>query len=63
MAVRNDDKPQAVAHRMKVYQELTAPVLVYYKSHGIVTEIAATGSPDEVFEKLSQAIGPGVSSN
>ena len=55
--VRDDDKPQAVANRMKVYRELTAPVLGYYSSRGDVAEIVATGTPDEVFEKLSLAIG------
>ncbi len=66
VAVRVDDRPEAVTHRMKVYQELTAPVLDYYKSHGNVVEILATGSPDEVFEKLSDAIKsgrPGVKAN
>lgn len=57
--VRDDDKPEAVMNRMKVYEELTAPVLDYYKSRGDVTEIVATGSPDSVFEELSQAIGSG----
>ncbi|MCH2514199.1 MAG: adenylate kinase [Dehalococcoidia bacterium] len=66
VAVRVDDRPEAVTHRMKVYQDLTAPVLDYYKSHGDVVEIVATGSPDEVFEKLSQTIKsgmPGVNAN
>ncbi len=57
--VRDDDKPEAVLNRMKVYEELTAPVLDYYKSRGDVAEIIATGSPDSVFEELSQAIGSG----
>lgn len=61
--VRDDDKPEAVVHRMKVYEELTAPVLDYYKSRGDVVEIAATGTLDEVFEKLSQAIRSGAPSN
>lgn len=61
--VRDDDKPEAVLNRMKVYQELTAPVLDYYKSRTGVTEIVATGTPDQVFERLSQAIGPAVPSN
>ncbi len=66
VAVRVDDRPEAVTHRMKVYQDFTAPVLDYYKSHGDVVEIVATGSPDEVFEKLSQTIKsgmPGVNAN
>jgi adenylate kinase len=57
VVVREDDKPEAVKNRMKVYQELTAPVLDYYKSRGDVVEIVATGTPDSVFEKLTQAIG------
>jgi len=61
--VRDDDKPEAIKNRMKVYEEQTAPVLDYYRSRGHVTEIVATGTPDSVFEKLSQAIGLGVSSN
>ena len=60
VAVRSDDKPEAVTTRMKVYQDLTAPVLDYYKSRGNVIEVAATGSPDEVFEKLSRAIKSGM---
>jgi adenylate kinase len=63
VTVRDDDKPEAVLNRMKVYQELTAPVLDYYKSRGDVAEIIATGTPDSVFEKLSQAIGSRVASN
>ena len=61
--VRDDDKPEAVLNRMKVYEELTAPVLTYYQSRGDVAEIIATGTPDSVFEKLSQTIGSRVSSN
>ena len=57
--VRDDDKPEAVKHRMKVYEELTAPVLNYYKSRADVIEIIATGTPDSVFEELTQAIGSG----
>ena len=57
VVVRDDDKPEAVQNRMKVYQDLTAPVLDYYKSRGDVVEINAMGTPDSVFEELSQAIG------
>ena len=57
VVARDDDKPEAVKNRMKVYQELTAPVLDYYKARGGVVEIIATGSPDSVFEKLTQAMG------
>ena len=61
VVVRDDDKPEAVANRMNVYQQLTAPVLEYYRSRGDVAEIVATGTPDEVFERLSRAIGTAIS--
>ena len=48
---------------MKVYQELTAPVLDYYKSRGDVIEIIATGTPDSVFEEITQAIESGEQTN
>ena len=57
--VRDDDKPEAVMNRMKVYEELTEPVLNYYKTRADVIEIIATGTPDSVFEELTQAIETG----
>jgi adenylate kinase len=57
--VRDDDRPEAVMNRMKVYEELTAPVLNYYKTRADVIEIIATGTPDSVFEELTQAIETG----
>ena len=61
--VRDDDKPDAVKNRMKVYEELTAPVLDYYQLHRNVTEVIATGTPDAVFTKLTKAIRSGAPFN
>ena len=63
VSVRDDDKPKAIKNRMNVYEEQTAPVLDYYRSRREVTEIVATGSPDSVFESLTQAIRSGELSN
>ncbi len=63
VVVRKDDQPEAIKTRMKVYEDQTAPVLDYYRSRGDVVEIVATGTPDSVFEELSQAIGSGENSN
>lgn len=57
VVVRADDQPEAIKNRIKVYEELTAPVVDYYRERGEVDEIAATGTPDEVFEKLTGVIG------
>jgi len=57
VVVRADDQPEAIKNRIKVYEELTAPVVDDYRERGEVDEIAATGTPDEVFEKLTGVIG------
>ncbi len=61
--VRDDDRPAAVKNRMRVYEELTAPVLDYYQLRRNVVEVIATGTPDAVFTKLNEAIGSDVPLN
>ena len=41
---RADDCPDAVRRRLKVYREETLPVLTYYRSLGLVFDVASTGS-------------------
>tara|TARA_B100000949_G_scaffold228885_1_gene237048 strand:+ start:1020 stop:1571 length:552 start_codon:yes stop_codon:yes gene_type:complete len=61
--VRDDDRPAAVKNRMRVYEELTVPVLDYYQLRRNVVEVIATGTPDAVFTKLNEAIGSDVPFN
>ena len=56
LQVREDDRPQAVRHRLRVYEEQTLPVLGYYKSSGRVAEVDGVGSTEEVGERLEAAI-------
>jgi len=43
---RDDDKPETVANRLKVYEEQSKPLIEYYKNKGILKEI--DGSKDSV---------------
>jgi len=54
---RADDSPQAVAHRLHVYQEQTAPVIDYYQSHGTLVRVPGEGSVDEILERIIAALG------
>jgi adenylate kinase len=55
---RKDDEPEAVRTRLAVYQRQTAPVIDWYRTHGVkVATIAAVGTPDEVHERVLRAIG------
>ncbi len=51
-----DDTPQTIAQRMDVYKKQTAPLLDYYSKRGLLVTIDAMGSPDEVFERIKQAV-------
>jgi adenylate kinase len=54
---RKDDEPEAVRNRLAVYQKQTAPVLEWYRAHGIpVRTIEAVGAPDEVTTRALKAL-------
>ncbi len=53
---RSDDTTDAIRKRLQVYRQETAPLLQYYDERGIVTNISATGTVDEVAERVAQAM-------
>jgi adenylate kinase len=56
LAQRPDDLPQAVATRLKVYAEQTAPLLSYYRKRGLLHPVDATGTPDQVAARVRAAL-------
>ncbi len=55
---RKDDSPEAVRTRLKVYDDVTAPVIEYYRQHGRLTVVDGVGSLDEVFTRIVEALEP-----
>jgi adenylate kinase len=53
---RDDDKPETVKNRIKVYFEQTSPLISYYREHGKLIEIDGTQSIDQVTEDLLDAL-------
>jgi adenylate kinase len=53
---REDDKPETVRNRIKVYQEQTAPLIHYYQGKGLLVEIDGTQAIEQVTADLYQAI-------
>ncbi|HTW39791.1 MAG TPA: adenylate kinase [Thermoplasmata archaeon] len=53
---RPDDLPEAIATRLAVYTEQTAPLLGYYERAGLLRTVDATGDPDEVASRVRAAI-------
>ena len=53
---REDDVPEAVSQRIKVFEEQTAPLIQYYAEKGNLVEIDGEGSIGAVRESLLNAI-------
>jgi adenylate kinase len=53
---RPDDDRQTILERFRQYNQLTEPLLDYYRRHGILREIAAVGPRDEVFQRVRAAV-------
>jgi adenylate kinase len=55
---RADDTRKAITERMHEYHKLTEAVLDHYRRQGVPVQLVdGRGSPDEVFERIRQAIG------
>jgi len=53
---RADDNEQTIRNRMRVYHEQTAPLVDYYRKHGILREVDGVGEIDEVAARVREAI-------
>jgi adenylate kinase len=56
---RDDDQPDAVRNRLKVYRDQTAPILPYYKAKGMLQTIDGMAPIDEVYRKITALLGKG----
>ena len=53
---RDDDTPEAIEHRLDLYEQQTAPLIEYYQSQGRLAVIDGVGSPEHVFRLLAAAV-------
>ena len=53
---RDDDKPEAIRHRLEVYKASTEPLIGYYKEKGLLVDIDASVSPEEVLASIIKAV-------
>ncbi|MGM7672094.1 adenylate kinase [Microbacterium sp. A93] len=54
---RSDDTEEAIAHRLDIYENETAPILAVYRERGIVDAVNGVGSLDEITVRISAALG------
>ena len=53
---RDDDKEEAILNRLDVYKAQTEPLIAYYREKGLIVDIDASASPEEVFEQVKKAL-------
>lgn len=54
---RDDDKEETIKKRLEVYNAQTAPLMDYYGKKGILKSVSGTGSIDDIFKKVCDALG------
>ncbi|MDO8288000.1 MAG: adenylate kinase [Parvibaculum sp.] len=54
---RADDNAEALAKRLKVYHEQTAPLVAYYKSRGVLKGVNGMSDMDDVTRQIEAVLG------
>ena len=56
---RSDDSDETVKQRLRVYFSETAPLLDYYRKHGVLREVQGIGKPDAISSAIRAALRNG----
>ncbi len=57
LIVREDDNPESVKERLKVYKKSTEPLVAYYKEKGQLVSIDGDKPIDQVFDEIVKVLG------
>ena len=57
LILRDDDKPDTVLNRLKVYHDQTQPLIDFYNNEGILKEVDGTIDVKDVFESITKILG------
>ena len=57
LITRADDKPEAIAQRLKEYHAKTAPLADYYQKSGVLKSVDGVGELDLVLDRIVRALG------
>jgi adenylate kinase len=53
---RSDDHPEVIDHRLNLYEEESAPLLVWLDQQGLLVTVDGLGEPDDVHQRLFDAV-------
>ena len=58
LTVREDDREEAVRHRLSVYSRATEPLIEWYRSRGLIRDVDAARSPEAVLASVKGLLLP-----
>jgi adenylate kinase len=53
---REDDRPETIRERLRVYREKTEPLIGYYRKKNLVAEVAGVGTIPEITARVDNAL-------
>ena len=57
LVLRDDDRPETVQNRLKVYLEQTQPLIDFYEKKGVLRSVDGTLPMEEVFTAITKILG------
>lgn len=57
LVLRDDDKPETVLNRLKVYHDQTQPLIEFYTAKGVLKTVDGTLDMQEVFRAITDILG------
>ena len=57
LILRDDDKPETVLNRLKIYHEQTQPLIDYYTGKGVLKTVDGTKDMKDVFADIVEILG------
>lgn len=57
LILRDDDKPETVLNRLKVYHDQTQPLIDFYTKKGVIAEVDGTMDMQDVFQAIIAILG------
>lgn len=56
IAKRDDETPEIITNRFKIYDEQTAPLIEYYENEGLVQNVFVTAGKEEMVKKIFEML-------
>ena len=48
---REDDRPESIKVRLEAYERSTSPVIDFYRKAGLLMQVSAEGTPEEIYDR------------